>query len=89
MIRVRALRKHYRVHERPPGLAAALKSVFRRRYRTVAAVDGIDFDIREGEPLGTIEPRTLAGAIGGATFAFVLSRAVWKASVARYVSAGG
>jgi ABC-2 type transport system permease protein len=39
--------------------------------------------------LGTLEPRTLAGAIGGATFAFVLSRAVWKASVARYVSAGG
>jgi ABC-2 type transport system ATP-binding protein len=56
MIRVRALRKHYRVHERPPGLAAAFKSVFRRRYRTVAAVDGIDFDIREGERVGFLGP---------------------------------
>jgi ABC-2 type transport system permease protein len=39
--------------------------------------------------LGTLEPRTLAGAIGGAVAAFVLSRAVWNASIARYVSAGG
>lgn len=45
MIRVRELRKHYRVHERPPGIAAALRSIFRRKYKNVAAVDGIDFDI--------------------------------------------
>jgi ABC-2 type transport system ATP-binding protein len=56
MIRVRALRKHYQVHERPPGFAAAMRSVFRRRYRTVAAVDGIDFDIREGERVGFLGP---------------------------------
>jgi len=39
--------------------------------------------------LGTLEPGTLAGAIVGAVAAFVLSRMVWTASIARYVSAGG
>ncbi|HZU82935.1 MAG TPA: ATP-binding cassette domain-containing protein [Polyangiaceae bacterium] len=56
MIHVRDLRKHYRVHERAPGIAAALRSVFRRRYTHVAAVDGIDFDIRDGERVGFLGP---------------------------------
>jgi len=56
VIRVRGLRKHYRVHERPPGIAAALRSVFRRTYTTVAAVDGIDFDIAAGERVGFLGP---------------------------------
>jgi ABC-2 type transport system ATP-binding protein len=56
MIRVRDLRKHYKVHERPPGVAAALRSVLRRNYKTVAAVDGIDFDIRDGERVGFLGP---------------------------------
>jgi ABC-2 type transport system ATP-binding protein len=56
MIRVRALRKHYQVHERPPGLKAAALSLFRRRYKTVAAVDGIDFDIEAGERVGFLGP---------------------------------
>jgi ABC-2 type transport system ATP-binding protein len=56
MIRVVALRKHYKVHERPPGLAAAVRSVFRRRYTTVAAVDGIDFEIAEGQRVGFLGP---------------------------------
>jgi ABC-2 type transport system ATP-binding protein len=56
MIRVRGLRKHYLVHERPPGVAAAFRSLFRRTYRTVAAVDGIDFDIAAGERVGFLGP---------------------------------
>jgi ABC-2 type transport system ATP-binding protein len=56
VIRVRALHKHYQVHERPPGVAAALRSLFRRTYRNVAAVDGIDFDIRAGERVGFLGP---------------------------------
>jgi ABC-2 type transport system ATP-binding protein len=56
MIRVRNLRKHYRVHERPPGVAAALRSVFRRTYKDVAAVDGVDFDIERGERVGFLGP---------------------------------
>ncbi len=56
MIHVRALRKHYQVHERAPGVGAALRSVFRRTYKTIAAVDGIDFDIAPGERVGFLGP---------------------------------
>jgi len=56
MIRVRGLRKHYRVHERAPGVGAAFRSLFRRTYKTVAAVDGIDFAIDPGERVGFLGP---------------------------------
>jgi ABC-2 type transport system ATP-binding protein len=56
MIRVRDLHKHYRVHERPPGVPAAIRSIFRRSYKTIAAVDGIDFDIGDGERVGFLGP---------------------------------
>ena len=56
MISVHGLAKHYRVHSRPAGLAAALRSLFRRVYRTVKAVDGIDFEIETGERVGFLGP---------------------------------
>jgi ABC-2 type transport system ATP-binding protein len=56
VISVRALEKHYRVHKREPGLAAAVGSLFRRRYETVRAVDGIDFEIAAGERVGFLGP---------------------------------
>jgi ABC-2 type transport system ATP-binding protein len=56
VIRVRNLRKHYQVHERAPGLVAALRSLVHREYKTVAAVDGIDIDIAPGERVGFLGP---------------------------------
>ena len=56
MISVRDLRKHYQVHKRPPGLGAALRSLVRRTYTTVKAVDGITFDIAPGERVGFLGP---------------------------------
>ncbi len=56
MIEVRGLTKHYQVHRRPPGLGAALRSVFRRRYDVVKAVDGIDFSVGERERVGFLGP---------------------------------
>jgi ABC-2 type transport system ATP-binding protein len=56
MIRIRGLTKHYRVHKRPPGLKAALKSLFSRDYTWVKAVDGIDFDLAAGERVGFLGP---------------------------------
>jgi ABC-2 type transport system ATP-binding protein len=56
MIVVRGLHKHYQVHERPPGVAAAFRSLFRRTYKTIAAVDGIDFTIESGERVGFLGP---------------------------------
>jgi ABC-2 type transport system ATP-binding protein len=56
MILVRELRKSYSVHKRPPGLKAALKSLFKRRYTEVKAVDGISFEIAPGERVGFLGP---------------------------------
>ncbi len=54
VIAVRSLRKHYRVHKRPPGALAALRSVFHRAYETVKAVDDVSFDIEPGERVGIL-----------------------------------
>ena len=56
MIEVRRLAKHYRVHRRPPGLGAAVRSLFHRTYDTVRAVDGIDFGVAAGERVGFLGP---------------------------------
>ena len=56
MIEVRGLTKHYKVHRRPPGLAAAVRSLFHRTYEVVRAVDGIDFTVGAGERVGFLGP---------------------------------
>jgi ABC-2 type transport system ATP-binding protein len=56
VIAVRGLVKHYRVHRRPPGLGAAVRSLFRREYEAVRAVDGISFTVGEGERVGFLGP---------------------------------
>jgi ABC-2 type transport system ATP-binding protein len=50
------LTKVYRVHRRPPGLRAALRSVFRRKYEDVRALDDLTFDIAPGERVGFLGP---------------------------------
>src|SRR5579871_2640107 len=54
--RVQNLCKTYRVHERPPGLAAALRSVFRRNYKDLAAVRDLSFSVAPGERVGFLGP---------------------------------
>ncbi|MET0287227.1 MAG: ATP-binding cassette domain-containing protein [Polyangiales bacterium] len=56
MIEVRGLVKHYRVHERAPGVGAALRSLFKREYKVVKAVDEISFSIGTGERVGFLGP---------------------------------
>lgn len=56
MIHVQNLVKHYRVHSRPPGLAAAVRSLFHRPYKTVKAVDDVSFHIAPGERVGFLGP---------------------------------
>ncbi len=56
MIRARDLTKHFKVHKRPPGFVSAMKSLVRRRYETVKAVDGVSFTIERGERVGFLGP---------------------------------
>ncbi|MBK8979505.1 MAG: ATP-binding cassette domain-containing protein [Planctomycetes bacterium] len=56
MIDVRELTKHFRVHRRPPGFGAALRSLVRRRYEQVVAVEEVSFRIERGERVGFLGP---------------------------------
>jgi ABC-2 type transport system ATP-binding protein len=56
VIEVQALSKHYRVHERKPGVGAAFKSLFHREYRSVPAVNEVSFRIEAGERVGFLGP---------------------------------
>src|SRR5687768_9091094 len=55
-IQLRDLSKVYVVHEREAGLMAAVRSLARRKTRSIAAVDGISFDLAPGEIVGFLGP---------------------------------
>jgi ABC-2 type transport system ATP-binding protein len=52
VVRVRDLRKVFRVPVREAGLKASLRSLVRRAHREISAVDGISFEIGAGEVVG-------------------------------------
>jgi ABC-2 type transport system ATP-binding protein len=56
VIRVEHLTRTFKVHRRPAGLAAAVRSIFRRNYEIVRAVDDIGFTIERGERVGFLGP---------------------------------
>jgi ABC-type glutathione transport system ATPase component len=53
---VEALAKTYRVAERAPGLAGALRRLVRRRWREVHALVDVSFSLESGELLAFIGP---------------------------------
>jgi ABC-2 type transport system ATP-binding protein len=55
-ILVEALAKTYRVAERAPGLAGALRGLVRRRWREVHALIDVSFSLESGELLAFIGP---------------------------------
>lgn len=56
VINVKNLVKHYRVHEKEAGLKGSVKSLFKRKYKNVKAVNDISFTINQGELIGFIGP---------------------------------
>ncbi|MBI3468674.1 MAG: ABC transporter ATP-binding protein [Planctomycetes bacterium] len=56
IIEVENLTKVYSVYQKREGFRAAVRGLFRREYRPVRAVDGISFQIEEGEMVGFLGP---------------------------------
>jgi ABC-2 type transport system ATP-binding protein len=56
VIEIRGLVKSYRVYQKKEGLGAAFRGLFRREYREVEAVRGIDLDVDEGEFVAFLGP---------------------------------
>jgi ABC-2 type transport system ATP-binding protein len=84
VISVEKLVKHYRVHSRPPGLLAAMRSVFHRTYETVRAVDGISFEIGAGERVGFLGPNGAGKTTTLKILAGLLHPTSGKAAVAAF-----
>jgi ABC-2 type transport system ATP-binding protein len=55
-VRVKKLKRYFKIHQKKPGLAGSVKSFFFRRYQTVKAVDNISFSLKTGEFVGFIGP---------------------------------
>jgi ABC-2 type transport system ATP-binding protein len=56
VVSVRGLQKTYKVHERPTGVGATVRSFFNRTFKEIPAVAGIDFEIARGEVVGFLGP---------------------------------
>ena len=50
------LTKIYRTYKKRPGLAGAVRGLFKREYEEVRAADGVGFSIEEGEFVGFLGP---------------------------------
>ncbi len=56
VIEVRDLSKVYRVYRKREGVLASVVDLFRREYREVRAVDGVSFQIEQGEMVAFLGP---------------------------------
>jgi ABC-2 type transport system ATP-binding protein len=56
IVEIEKLAKVYRVYQKREGLAASLRGLFRREYREVRAVRGIDLKVEQGEFVAFLGP---------------------------------
>jgi ABC-2 type transport system ATP-binding protein len=56
VIEVQGLTKTFRTYRKQPGMAGAVKGLFRRQYETTYAVKEVSFQVEEGELVGFLGP---------------------------------
>lgn len=56
IIYVKNISKEFKISKRDAGMKNAIKSFFRRKYKTIQALDDISFNIKKGEIVGYIGP---------------------------------
>ncbi|HEX3870761.1 MAG TPA: ABC transporter ATP-binding protein [Pirellulales bacterium] len=56
IIEIAGLAKSYRIYQKAEGLGASFKGLFRRKYRMVEAVRGIDLAVEQGEFVAFLGP---------------------------------
>ncbi len=88
IIELRNLAKSYRVYQKKEGLGASVRGLFRREYREVPAVQGIDLDVEQGELVAFLGPngagktttlKLLSGVISPTSgTASVMGHVPWK-----------
>ena len=89
---VENLVKTFRIAQRSPGIRGGLVGIAKRQYRTVSALDGVSFEIAQGELVGYIGPNgagksTTVKVISGilvpdAGRCEILGRVPWRERVA-------
>ncbi len=55
-IKASGLKKYFQVPLSEAGFLSSIRSFFQRKYKEVKAVDGLSFEIKEGELVGFIGP---------------------------------
>jgi ABC-2 type transport system ATP-binding protein len=88
IIEIEGLAKSYRVYQKKEGLGASIRGLFRRQYRMVEAVRGIDLAVQQGEFVAFLGPngagktttlKLLSGVITPtAGMARVMGHVPWK-----------
>jgi ABC-2 type transport system ATP-binding protein len=56
IIEVKNLNKKFKIKEKEKGLKGSIKSIFKPKYKTINAVNNINFEIEQGEILAFIGP---------------------------------